>query len=69
MQEDDRIVGLEIKMAHAERIIEDLSEGIYRQQLQIEKLEQTLQLMSKKLQSNLSDELEIGPANEKPPHY
>lgn len=69
MQDENRIVELEIKMAHAERIIEDLSEGIYRQQLQIEKLEQGLQQLSKKLQSNTSGELDIGPANEKPPHY
>lgn len=69
MQDEKRLVELEIKISHAERIIEDLNEGLYRQQLQIEKLEQSLNLMAKKLQSNLADDLDIGPANEKPPHY
>lgn len=69
LQNESRMVELEIKVAHAERTIEDLSEGIYHQQLQIEKLENALQLLAKKLQSNSTGELEIGPANEKPPHY
>ncbi len=69
MQDEKRLVDLEIKIAHAERTIEDLNEGLYRQQLQIEKLEKSLNLLEKKLQSGQSDGLDIGPANEKPPHY
>jgi len=69
MQDEKRLVDLEIKIAHAERTIEDLSEGIYRQQLQIDKLDNAIQLLTKKLQSGTSGELDIGPANEKPPHY
>lgn len=69
MQNEERLVDLEIKIAHTERTIEDLSEELYKQQLHIEKLEKALQLLEKKLQSNSTGELEIGPANEKPPHY
>ncbi|MCC2678575.1 MAG: hypothetical protein K0R29_1151 [Pseudobdellovibrio sp.] len=69
MQDEKRLVDLEIKIAHAEQTIEDLSEGIYRQQLQIDKLDSAIQLLTKKLQSGTSGELDIGPANEKPPHY
>ena len=67
MQDEKRIVDLEIKIAHAERTIEDLSDVLYKQQVQIQKLEKDLALISKKMQG--SQELEIGPANEKPPHY
>ena len=69
MQDDQRLIELEIKLSHTERSLEDLSEVMYRQQLEINKLEKSLLLLTKRLNSGAPGELEIGPANEKPPHY
>jgi SlyX protein len=69
MTDETKIIEIEIKLAHAERTIEELSDVLYKQQIQIEKLEQNFVLLSKKMAANSGGELEIGPANEKPPHY
>jgi SlyX protein len=69
MQDDPKLIDLEIKLAHAERALEELSDVVYKQQVQIEKLDKKLNLLAKKFESNSGGELEIGPANEKPPHY
>jgi SlyX protein len=69
MQEDSRLIELEMKLAHAEKSVEDLSDVVYKQQMQIDNLEKIFILLSKRIQNYSNGEAEIGPANEKPPHY
>ncbi|MGZ3725616.1 MAG: SlyX family protein [Pseudobdellovibrio sp.] len=66
---EKQIIDLEIKASHFERTIEELSDVLFIQQKQIDQLEKTISLLNKKINAGLNAELEIGPANEKPPHY
>ena len=69
MPDNPKIIDLEIKMSHFERTIEELSDVIYKQQLLIEKLEKTLNSLLNRLQDESAGDNEIGPGNDKPPHY
>lgn len=66
---EQQIINFEIKLAHMEKLFEDLSDVLISQQKQIDKIDKTLNLLNKKVQANQNAELEIGPANERPPHY
>ena len=65
---ETKFINLEIKIAHLEKQNEDLSEVLYKIQLHADKLQNEIDLLSKKLNSQSSGELEIR-GNEKPPHY
>lgn len=69
MDLENRIIELEIKLTHQDLKTEELSEVVYKQQLQIENLQKSLSLLEKRFITGAPGELEIGPANEKPPHY
>lgn len=66
---DNRITELETKMAYQEHTIQELNDVVYRQQLQIDKVE----VMCKHLMDRIQSLSETGggnqPANERPPHY
>ena len=64
---DQRLIDLEIKISHQEVAIEALQHLAYEQQKVIEKLTAKLDGLTKRFDGG--DDLEIGPANEKPPHY
>lgn len=59
---EERVVDLEIKFAHQERLLEELHEVLYRQQTTIDALEKKIELLIQKLEP-------IKPENKKPPHY
>ncbi|MBA3034718.1 MAG: SlyX family protein [Gammaproteobacteria bacterium] len=65
---EDRITELEVKLAFAEDLLETLNLTVYRQQAQIDQLQQELRALRQQLlqaqpaeQRNLLDEI--------PPHY
>jgi len=63
-----RITELETKTAYQEHTIQELNDVIYRQQLQIDKVE----IMCKHLMDRIQTLAETGggePSNERPPHY
>lgn len=66
---EERFVDIETKIAHQELQIEELSQVIYEQQKTIDRLESTLQSLSKRLREVLHGEEDIRGADEKPPHY
>lgn len=68
MSDETRFIDLETKIAHQEFQLEELSQVMYRQQQQIDQLEKRLQELKQRLEST-GQAPEIGPANEKPPHY
>lgn len=68
MNDDLRFINLESKIAHQEFQLEELSQVLYSQQQQIDLLQKQLSLLHKRLQ-DVTAAPEIGPANEKPPHY
>ena len=69
MDIENRLIDLEIKISHQDKQIEDLSEVIQQQQNQINLLQRSIDLLSAKIQTGSSSELEIRGGDEKPPHY
>jgi SlyX protein len=66
---DQRMIDLEIKISHQEMAIEVLQQTFYEQQKTIDRLTETCEKLARRLASASSEGLDIGPANEKPPHY
>ena len=62
---EDRIIKIEMTLAHQESIIEELHQVLYQQQETISALQSKL----KHFEDQLSADQEIRPAGEKPPHY
>ena len=67
---EDRLVEIETKIAFQEKTIKDLSDAIYEQQQEIERLGDICTALAKRVKE--ISEVTFGidaPANEKPPHY
>jgi SlyX protein len=59
---------LEAKISLAEDLLDALNRTVYRQQQQIERLQQDVRVLRQQLQETAPDEAP-GPGNEIPPHY
>ncbi|MFS4457660.1 SlyX family protein [Bdellovibrio sp. HCB2-146] len=66
---EKRFVDVETKVTHQEFLVEQLNEIVYQQQIKIDQLEAALTKLAKRMAQMAAGEAEIGPANEKPPHY
>jgi SlyX protein len=67
---EERIIELETKISHQELAIEDLQQAVYDQQKSIEALRLRVERLAKQLDGVTGEGApEIGPANDKPPHY
>lgn len=70
MTDEKRLIDLEIKIAHQDQVIEELHQVIYNQQKQIDLIENKVTVLIKKLQEQMENGTpEIGPGDQKPPHY
>ncbi len=69
MNEENRFIVIETKLAHQEFLVEELNQVIYRQQQQIDLLENKYSHIIKRIEGALTSVEEIGPPGEKPPHY
>lgn len=69
MDNQKRLIDLETKILHQDKIIEDLSDVIYKQQQQLDLLEKKIKNILNRIESGFNSESKIGPANDKPPHY
>lgn len=67
MDQEDRFVNIEIKLAQQEDLVDELNKTIYRQERRIDGLE----AMVAKLAEHLRGMRDAGqaPLNERPPHY
>ena len=67
MDQDDRFINIEIKLAQQEDLVDELNKTIYRQERRIDGLE----AMVAKLAEHLRTMRDAGqaPLNERPPHY
>ncbi|MDB5799782.1 MAG: SlyX family protein [Rhodocyclales bacterium] len=65
---DDRFITLESKLAFAEDLLETLNLAVFRQQEQIEQLQQQVRLLYQQMQANPSGE-KSDASEEVPPHY
>ena len=66
MADDDRIIELEIKLTHQDRLLEALNDVVVEQANQIDELRRAVAGLEK---GGGGAALPIGPADEKPPHY
>ena len=67
---EDRFIEIETRLAFQDQTIKSLSDVLYEQQIEIDKLTCLYSTLAKqhKEQSNPSPDI-VGPAHEKPPHY
>lgn len=66
---EDRIIEIETKVAYQEHAISELSDVIYRQQQQIDKLERLCNSLTDRLQDVAESTSTDKGGYEKPPHY
>lgn len=67
---DDRLTELEIKLSLTEDTVEELNRTVFRQQEQLELLQEQLRLLYKQMQANSAAIAEArNPRDEIPPHY
>ena len=65
---EQRFIDIEMKLSHQEYLIEELNQVVRTQQEALDQLEMLVKNVVKKFNERATDP-EIGPANEKPPHY
>lgn len=66
---ENRLAEVESRISLAEDLLEELNLTIYRQQQQIELLQQQLRHLNRLLQEGLAASGERNPRDEIPPHY
>jgi SlyX protein len=64
---EQRLIDLEIKISHQEVAIDELQTTVFEQHSAIARLEKTLKDITDRLEGVTGKE--VGPGNEKPPHY
>ena len=64
----EQVNTLEIKVAYQERLNQDLSDQVYQLHQEIAELKKMLNQLKEQIQQE-QDPINIGPANEAPPHY
>ena len=69
MNEEERIVKLEIKVTHFERLVQELNDVIYDQQKQISVLKSTTDKLVKRIKDMDDGPGHGSPVDGKPPHY
>jgi SlyX protein len=67
--DDARLEAIEIKIAHLEQTVAQLSDVLARQQREIDTVRARNQRLSDQLETLESAAVPASPADEKPPHY
>lgn len=66
---DERLEKIESKISFLEDTVEDLNKTIYAQQQQIDQLHAVIESLVSHVRDLSATMGEIGPTNERPPHY
>ena len=66
---DERIERLELKLAFLERANTELSDVVYRQQRDIDEIQQRFEALKDRLEVLANQPATYSAADEKPPHY
>lgn len=72
---EERIIEIEIKIAHQEDLLESLNNTVYQQQLQIDKLQALCATLVQQMRDVASSRHNVGTGeggavfDERPPHY
>ena len=67
MNQEDRFVDIEIKLAHQEDLVESLNDVVYQQTRRIDQLEAMVNQLVEHIRNNAQSG--TTPSNEPPPHY
>lgn len=66
---EDRLIDIEIKIAHQEDMIEALNQMVYQQQKKIDELKALCAALARRLKELSAAGSEPDAADERPPHY
>lgn len=70
MMENERLEAVEIKCAHLERAVQELSDVVYRQQQQLDRVLQRNQDLAAQVEAlEAATDMPASPRSEIPPHY
>ena len=69
MSDSDRLEAIEIKLAHLERAMLELSDVLVRQQREIDRSLERSQRLAGLIEALESSAASAPPADERPPHY
>lgn len=67
--EEDRLIAIETKLAHQERLVEELDRVITDQQDRITRLEELCRTLTERLRAAETSSGRVEPGDERPPHY
>jgi SlyX protein len=65
---ESRLAEIEVKLSYGEELLEELNRTVYRQQQQLDQLQQELRALREQIRSALPAEPR-NPLDETPPHY
>jgi SlyX protein len=65
----ERLTEIEIKIAHMEQSLSELSDVLYRQQSLLDRLERRFDELRQGIEAAADDGGDNNPTDEKPPHY
>ena len=65
----ERLTEIEIKLAHMEQTLNELSDVLYRQQGLLDRLEARCEELRHRIETNDGGASGMAPEDEKPPHY
>ncbi|MDB5959041.1 MAG: SlyX protein [Massilia sp.] len=68
MDQDERFMAIEIKLAHQEDLVESLNDVVYQQTRRIDQLEAMVNALAEHIR-NAAQNAPNAPAHEVPPHY
>lgn len=66
---ENRLIDIEIKIAHQEDVVESLNQVVYEQQKKIDQLEAMISALARHVRELSGSGNASDVANEKPPHY
>jgi SlyX protein len=66
---EQRLIEVETRLAHQERLLGDLDQALSSQQAQLMRLEQLCQTLVERLRSLAESAPAAPPGDERPPHY
>jgi len=66
---ESRLTEIEIKLSFTEDLLEELNRTVFRQQQQIEQLQQELRALRQQLQTDAGSAVSGDLPDETPPHY
>jgi SlyX protein len=69
MNQEDRMVDIEIRLARQDDMLDELNKLVYRQQLKIDQLEALCTALARRIKDAADNSNAGQVANERPPHY